>query len=112
MKKTIKLFFKRLCNWRFLVCFVIAWMITNGWAYLFIGFGTVCNINWMLAIGSAYMAFLWLPVTPEKLITIPIALFLLKIIFPKQKELHRQIEEENKKLKEENKNKHKKNTLD
>ena len=58
------------------------------------------------------MTFLWLPFTPEKLITIPIALFLLKIIFPNQKELHRQIEEENKRLKEETKKKRNKNTLD
>lgn len=97
----IKLFLKRLCNWRFLVCFLIAWMITNGWAYFFIGFGTFCNIGWMLAIGSTYMAFLWMPFTPEKLITIPIALFLLKILFPKQKELHKKMQEENEKLKKE-----------
>ena len=97
----IKLFLKRLCNWRFLVCFLIAWMITNGWAYFFIGFGTFCNIGWMLAIGSTYMAFLWMPFTPEKLITIPIALFLLKILFPKQKELHKKMQEENEKIKKE-----------
>lgn len=112
MKERLKLLFKRLCNWRFLVCFLIAWMITNGWAYLFIGFGTVCEIGWMFAIGTTYMTFLWLPFTPEKLITIPIALFLLKILFPKQKELHRQMQEENEKLKEENRKKRKKSTLD
>ena len=111
MIERIKLFLKKLCNWRFLVCFIFAWMITNGWAYFFIGFGTVCDIKWMLAIGTTYMAFLWLPITPEKLITIPIALFLLKILFPKQKELHRQIQEENEKLKEENKRKKDKNKL-
>ena len=117
MINKIKLLFKRLCNWRFLICFIIAWMITNGWAYFFIGLGTFCNIGWMLAIGTTYMAFLWMPFTPEKLITIQSALFLLKIIFPKQKELHKQIEDENKRLKEENKRlkeekKRNKNTLD
>ena len=117
MKARLKLLFKILCNWRFLVCFLIAWMFTNGWAYLFIGFGTVYDIGWMLAVGTTYMAFLWMPFTPEKLITIPIALFLVKIIFPKQKELHQQMEEENRRLKEENKRireekRRNKNTLD
>ena len=108
MINKIKLLFKRLCNWRFLICFIIAWMITNGWAYFFIGFGSVYDIEWMFAIGTTYMAFLWLPFTPEKLLTIPIALFFLKILFPKQKDLYRQLEEENEKLKSDNKLKRKK----
>lgn len=99
MWKKIKFWIKRLCNWRFLICFGIAWIITNGWAYAFIAIGTGCNIKWMLAVGTSYMAFLWLPITPEKLITIPIAIFLLKILFPKSKELQRELEEEKEKIK-------------
>jgi hypothetical protein len=64
--------------------FIIAWMITNGWAYLFIVFGTIFKIKWMLAIGTSYTAILWLPCTPEKLITIPLAIFIKKILFKKR----------------------------
>lgn len=99
MKEKILFWLKRLCNWRFLICFGLAWIITNGWAYIFIVIGTSCKIKWMLAIGTSYMAFLWLPVTPEKLITIPIAIFLLKLLFPSSKQLQQELEEEKKKLK-------------
>ena len=56
-------------------------MITNGWAYLFIAFGTMLKIKWMAIVGTSYVAFLWLPFTPEKLITIPLSVFLHKILF-------------------------------
>lgn len=99
-------FLKKLCNWRFLICFGIAWMITNGWCYVFIGLGTWLKIKWMLSIGTSYLAFLWMPWTPEKLLTIPIAIFLLKILFPKQKklqeELKKEFDSERKKLREKN----------
>jgi hypothetical protein len=64
------------------------------------------NIKWMLSIGTSYLAFLWMPWTPEKLITIPIAIFLLKILFPKQKklqeELKKEFDSERKKISEKN----------
>ena len=97
---------KKLCNWRFLICFGIAWIITNGWCYVFIFLGTILNIKWMLSVGTSYLAFLWMPWTPEKLITIPIAIFLLKILFPKQKklqeELKKEFDSERKKISEKN----------
>lgn len=99
-------FLKKLCNWRFLICFGLAWIITNGWCYVFIFLGTTLNIKWMLSIGTSYLAFLWMPWTPEKLITIPIAIFLLKILFPKQKklqeELKKEFDSERKKISEKN----------
>ncbi len=70
-------------NPHLLICFGIAWMITNGWCYLFILFGTVFRIGWMLAVGGGYAALLWLPFTPEKIITVMIAIFLLRLIFPR-----------------------------
>lgn len=74
----------RIClNPHMLICFGIAWLITNGWCYIFIAVGSRLDINWMWMVGTAYAAFLWVPFTPEKLITIIISLFLLKIIFPK-----------------------------
>lgn len=66
----------------FLLCFGIAWLITNGWCYLFIIFGSTFSIKWMYTIGISYCAFLWLPTTPEKIITIPIACWLVRKLFP------------------------------
>lgn len=82
-KKTIHDIYKFVVDWRMCISFVIAWFITNGWAYLFIVFGTTFKIKWMLAIGTSYVAILWLPCTPEKLITIPLAIFIKKILFKK-----------------------------
>lgn len=69
-------------TWHFLLCFGIAWMITNGWSYIFVLLGSVLHIRWMLTIGASYLAFLWLPITPEKVITIPIACWFVRKIFP------------------------------
>ena len=87
MKEKTKNRFKKLLscilNPRFLLCFGIAWMITNGWAYILLGIGTYLQIKWMMTVGSLYLAFLWMPFTPEKIVTIPIAIALLKLFFPK-----------------------------
>jgi hypothetical protein len=39
----------------------------------------------MIAVGGAYMALLWLPFTPEKIITCAIAIALLRWLFPNDK---------------------------
>ena len=81
LKKAID-YFK---NWKMLLSFGIAWMITNGWSYIFIGLGIWLKIGWMWKVGTSYLAFLWLPFTPEKLITIPLSILVHKIIFNKKK---------------------------
>ena len=68
-------------NPRFLLCFGIGWMITNGWAYIMLGLGTWLCIPWMMAVGGGYLALLWIPFTPEKIITVTIALVLMKLLF-------------------------------
>lgn len=72
-----------LLNPRLLLCLAIAWMITNGWSYILFGIGMLLKINWMRVAGGAYMSFLWLPFTPEKLLTLLIAIGLLRLFFPK-----------------------------
>ena len=72
---------------KILLTFGIAWMITNGWSYLFVGFGIAFDIKWMLVVGSAYQTFLWLPITPEKIITVAISIWLGKLFFPKDDKL-------------------------
>ncbi|MBQ6655383.1 MAG: hypothetical protein IJM79_07665 [Erysipelotrichaceae bacterium] len=67
----------------FVICLAIAWFITNGWAYLGVILGKVMNWNWLLAVSTGYLAFLWMPMTPEKIITLMIAALLSKILFPR-----------------------------
>lgn len=69
-------------NPRLLFCFGIGWMITNGWSYVLLGLGTWLENEWMIGVASAYLAFLWLPVSPEKLATLAIAITLLRWLFP------------------------------
>lgn len=69
-------------NPRLLICVMIAWLVTNGWAYIMFGIGTYFNISWMIGVSSAYLAFLWIPVSPEKVVTFAIAIGLMRLIFP------------------------------
>ncbi|MCM1184496.1 MAG: putative ABC transporter permease [Roseburia sp.] len=81
-KEKFKKIIEFLLNPHFLLCFGIAWLITNGWSYIMLGIGTCYEIGWMMAAASAYLAFLWLPVSPEKIATFAIALTLLRWLFP------------------------------
>ena len=57
-------------------------MITNGWSYVLLGLGHHLNIHWMVAVAGTYIAFLWLPVSPEKIVIFAIAIGLLRLFFP------------------------------
>jgi len=98
-KKTISF----IANPRLVICLLIAWMITNGWSYVAFAVGTALSIEWLAAIGGAYLAFLWLPISPEKILTVSIALALLRILFPNDERtlgvLRRMLEEIKKKVK-------------
>jgi hypothetical protein len=59
-----------------IISLAIAWLITNGWAYIFIAIGN----HTLRTIGISYVAFLWLPFSVEKVVTIAIAVWLEKII--------------------------------
>ena len=80
--KTLKKLLRFAANPRLLLCIAVAWMITNGWSYILFALGTALNITWMTALAGGYLAFLWLPVSPEKLATLTIALVLLRWWFP------------------------------
>ena len=83
MKEKIKKIAMFILNPHLLLCFGVGWMITNGWAYVCMGVGTFLDISWMIAVSGAYLTFLWLPATPEKIVTVIIAIVLLKFLFPK-----------------------------
>ena len=80
--KTFKRIIWFFANPKLLLCLGIAWMITNGWSYVFLALGTALGIGWMQAVGGAYLGLLWLPFTPEKILTAAIAILLLKLFFP------------------------------
>ena len=66
LKQKIKKIIQFILNPHFLLCFGIAWLITNGWSYVLLAVGTIFGIGWMTAVAGAYLAFLWLPISPEK----------------------------------------------
>ena len=82
LKQNLKKALQFIANPRLILCFMLGWMITNGWSYIMFGLGTYLGIEWMIAVGGAYMALLWLPFTPEKIITCAIAIALLRWLFP------------------------------
>lgn len=84
--KAAKKLVRFLLNPRLLLCLFIAWMITNGWSYVFFTIGMLLKINWMRVVGGAYMGLLWLPFTPEKLLTMLIAIGLLRLFFPRDQQ--------------------------
>lgn len=82
IKGIIKKILLFIFNPKLLLCLGIAWLITNGWSYIMMGIGTYFQIGWMMAVAGSYLAFLWLPVSPEKIATVAIAIVLLRFIFP------------------------------
>lgn len=82
MKQKLKKLVQFLLNPRFLLCFGMGWMITNGWSYVLFGLGTWLQNEWMMAVAGGYLTLLWIPATPEKIITLAIAIALLRWLFP------------------------------
>ena len=72
-------YIKPFCTWRILVCYLPFWFLASGWAWLFSFIGK----GWLRGIAISWLTFLWMPFCPEKLITIPLAIWLHKKIFPK-----------------------------
>ena len=83
IKENVRSVLLFIANPRLLLCFSLGWMVTNGWAYVLLGVGSYFGITWMTAVSGAYLAILWLPVSPEKIITIAITITLLRLLFPK-----------------------------
>ena len=82
VKQLVRKVIQFLLNPRFLLCFGVGWLITNGWSYLMMAAGTYFGIPWMITVSGAYLAFLWFPFSPEKLVTVTIAIWLLNRLFP------------------------------
>ena len=89
--KRLKIYLKPFLNLKFLLSFGVAWIITNGWAYICLGIATIGKIGWLQIVSSSYIAILYLPFTIEKIVTIPLAIFLQQILFPKDVKLHKEL---------------------
>lgn len=85
LKETVRATCRFLLNPHFLLCFGLAWMVTNGWAYLGVAVGTLCRWTWLVGVATAYLTLLWIPFTPEKIITVFLAIWLLRRIYPNDK---------------------------
>lgn len=85
IRSTARRWGRFLLNPRLLLCLFIAWMITNGWSYILFVVGMLLKINWMSVVGGAYMSLLWLPFTPEKIITVLLAILLLRLLYPRDR---------------------------
>lgn len=112
IKYWLKTIIQFILNPRLLLCFGIAWIITNGWAYITVAISAYFKLEWLAAIAGGYLAALWIPFTPEKIITVIIAIFLLKLLFPNDKKTLEKLHNMKEKAKEEIKKlkiKHKKN---
>ena len=83
VKAMLKRIGRAIANPNYLLCFLLAWMVTNGWCYLFILLGRWLHISWMSWVGMAYASLLWLPFTPEKILTVGLSIFFLRLFFPK-----------------------------
>lgn len=81
IKHPIELIFALKNSWKALISFLLAWMITNGWAYIlvFTSSGLLNKLAWW------YIGILYLPVTPEKVITIPLGLFIHAVLWDKDR---------------------------
>ena len=77
----IKTYISPFLNWRILIFYLPILFIMSGWTYLFIYLVTRHHVGWMLAAGTFWATVLWLPFTPEKLITIPLTLYLYVKLF-------------------------------
>ena len=95
MKKKLLKFFKTLKNFfvnpHLVICFAIAWIITNGWAYASLFIGTRLGITWLTVVAGAYIALLYSPLCTEGILTFIIAIWLMKHLFPKDEKTLRLI---------------------
>lgn len=101
IKYWVKTVVEFLLNPRLLLCVGLAWLITNGWAYITAAIAVWLDIGWLATVAGAYLTALWIPFTPEKIITVIIAIFLLKLLFPNDKKTLEKLHKMKEKAKDE-----------
>jgi hypothetical protein len=89
---------RALTNPHLLVSCGIAWFMTNGWSYCAVGIGRYYGIGWMIKLGSVWLGILWMPGTPEKIVTFALAIGILRLLFPEDTRTLSMIRRKNKQL--------------
>lgn len=97
-RKNLKKWLGALTNPRLLFCMAVGWFITNGWSYCALGAGVFFEIEWLSHLATVYLGLLWLPGTPEKIVTFGIAIALLRLWFPSDTRTLALLKAEQKKL--------------
>lgn len=69
---------KPFLTWRILICYMPFWFLFTGWTYIALAIGNA----WWRAASGVWLAWMWMPWCPEKLITIPLTIWLYKKLFP------------------------------
>ena len=92
MKKRLSNYLRPFLNPRFLLCFLIPWIITNGIWYLGFFLGSFFGISWLSYACGVYIAWLYTPWACEKIIILPIALWLCRRLFRKDAHTQAQIQ--------------------
>lgn len=92
-KQKLKNKIKPYMTWKMGLVFGTVWIITTGWAHVFVIVGLALNIDWMLSVGTTAEIIIWNPLVSEKLITIPFAIWLYSKIFKEEIEIIREEQE-------------------
>jgi len=69
---------------KMLLVFGGVWLVTTGWAHVFLIVGTMYDISWMYKVGIGAEVIMWNPFVNEKLVTIPFSIWLYKKIFKEE----------------------------
>lgn len=70
-------------TFKMILVFGGVWILSNGIWYV-LAFAPLPIPNWLACFSRSYIAFLWLPTSPEKLITIPFSVWLYKKLFKEE----------------------------
>lgn len=81
----IIIYLKPFLDWKFLVSYLIPFSLINGWAWVGTFLLPIIGSNWFTIAASTWLAILWMPWTPEKLITIPMAIWIHHLLFKNDK---------------------------
>lgn len=83
VKPQIKDWLKIFLDWKFGLCYLVAWAILHIPIYAGIILGSIFSIKWLAVLCSTIYAIYWTPVCNECVIQIPIAMWLKKAFFSK-----------------------------
>ena len=81
----IIIYLKPFLDWKFLVSYLIPFSLVNGWAWVGTFLLPIIGSNWFTIAASTWLAILWMPWTPEKLVTIPMAIWIHHLLFKNDK---------------------------